>query len=83
MWGRSRIGCTIQHFPLIRSEKAIPYLLSFEERHRAMSWMQRRKRLFNIDIETCENCGGQVKVTALARPAHTAYLFPQERAPPA
>ena len=27
MWGRSRIRCTIQHFPLIRSEKAIPYLL--------------------------------------------------------
>ncbi|CAB1065188.1 hypothetical protein D1BOALGB6SA_9985 [Olavius sp. associated proteobacterium Delta 1] len=26
MWGRSRIRCTIQYFPLIRFEKAIPYL---------------------------------------------------------
>jgi hypothetical protein len=35
-----------------------------EERHRAMSWMQRLKRVFNIDIEVCEHCGGHVKVIA-------------------
>ena len=35
-----------------------------EERHQAMSWMQRLKRVFNIDIETCERCGGHVKVIA-------------------
>ncbi len=35
-----------------------------EERHRAMTWMQRLKRVFNIDIEICELCGGQVKVIA-------------------
>jgi ribosomal protein S27E len=35
-----------------------------EERHRAMTWMQRLKRVFNIDIEVCELCGGQVKVIA-------------------
>jgi hypothetical protein len=29
-----------------------------------MSWMQRLNRVFNIDIETCEACGGQVKVIA-------------------
>ena len=29
-----------------------------------MSWAQRLKRVFNIDIETCEHCGGQVKVVA-------------------
>ena len=29
-----------------------------------MTWMQRLKRVFNIDIETCEQCGGQVKVIA-------------------
>ncbi|EPQ1460259.1 IS91 family transposase, partial [Acinetobacter baumannii] len=34
------------------------------ERHRAMTWMQRLKRVFNIDIEVCEHCGGQVKVIA-------------------
>ena len=35
-----------------------------EERHQAMTWMQRLKRVFNIDIENCEKCGGQVKVIA-------------------
>jgi len=34
------------------------------ERYRAMTWMQRLKRVFNIDIEVCEHCGGQVKVIA-------------------
>ena len=28
-----------------------------QERHRAMTWMQRLKRVFDIDIETCEQCG--------------------------
>ena len=30
----------------------------------AMSWAQRLKRVFNIDIETCSECGGNVKVIA-------------------
>jgi hypothetical protein len=29
-----------------------------------MTWAQRLKRVFKIDIETCEHCGGQVKVIA-------------------
>ncbi len=29
-----------------------------------MTWMQRLKRVFNIDIEVCEHCGGHVKVIA-------------------
>ena len=29
-----------------------------------MTWMQRLKRVFGIDIETCERCDGQVKVVA-------------------
>ena len=29
-----------------------------------MTWMQRLKRVFNIDIEISERCGGQVKVIA-------------------
>ena len=29
-----------------------------------MSWAQRLKRVFNIDIETCVKCGGAVKVIA-------------------
>jgi len=34
------------------------------ERHIAMTWAQRLKRVFNIDIETCYECGGAVKVIA-------------------
>jgi len=29
-----------------------------------MTWAQRLKRVFNIDIETCPECGGAVKVIA-------------------
>ena len=29
-----------------------------------MTWMQRLKRVFNIDIETFERCKGQVKIIA-------------------
>lgn len=34
------------------------------ERRAAMTWAQRLKRVFNIDIETCTECGGSVKVIA-------------------
>jgi hypothetical protein len=50
-----------------------------EERHRAMTWMQRLKRVFNIDIdidiETCERCDGKVKVIAsIEDPAVIAHI---------
>jgi hypothetical protein len=33
--------------------------------HRAgMTWAQRLKRVFNIDIETCPACGGAVRIVA-------------------
>ena len=34
------------------------------ERRAAMTWAQCLKRVFNIDIETCTECGGPVKVMA-------------------
>ena len=34
------------------------------ERHAAMTWAQRLKRVFDIDIETCSECGGDVKIIA-------------------
>ena len=34
------------------------------ECHTAMTWAQRLKRVFNIDIVTCKACGGPVKVIA-------------------
>ena len=33
-------------------------------RHVWMTWAQRSKRVFRIDILTCEHCGGAVKVLA-------------------
>lgn len=29
-----------------------------------MTWAQRLKRVFKIDIETCSHCGGAVKIIA-------------------
>ena len=32
--------------------------------HAAMTWARRLKRVFRIDIETCEHCGGKVRIIA-------------------
>jgi len=37
---------------------------AFAHRHRAMTWAQRLRRVFGIDIETCERCGGAMKILA-------------------
>jgi hypothetical protein len=37
---------------------------SLFERRASMTWAQCLKRVFNIDIETCNKCGGAVKVIA-------------------
>lgn len=29
-----------------------------------LTWAERLRRVFNIDIETCEKCGGQIKIIA-------------------
>ena len=34
------------------------------ERHAAMTWAQRLKRVFNIDIGVCGRCGGSVRIVA-------------------
>ena len=66
------------------------------ERRAAMTWAQRLKRVFNIDIETCPKCGGAVKVIAciedpvlikkilthLKGKATAADMLPAVRAPP-
>jgi hypothetical protein len=38
--------------------------VSVRDRQRAMSWAQRLKRVFAIDIETCRQCGGKLRVIA-------------------
>ena len=66
--------------------------------HTAMTWAQPLKRVFNIDITTCEECGGTVKVVAsienpvvikqilahLERKAESKVFnpLPESRAPP-
>lgn len=68
------------------------------ERHAAMTRAQRLKRVFNIDIETCRECGGAVKVIACIEdpvviekilthldetaPATETICLPESRAPP-
>ena len=33
-------------------------------RHVAMSWAKRLKRVFGIEIDTCQRCGGNLKIIA-------------------
>ena len=41
-----------------------------------MTWMQRLKRVFGIDIETCKRCGAKVKVMAsIEAPAVSANIL--------
>lgn len=35
-----------------------------EEKRRAMTWAQRLKRVFSIDVSTCVHCGGAVRIVA-------------------
>ena len=35
-----------------------------EQKNKRMTWAQRLKRVFQIDIEKCPDCGGQVKIIA-------------------
>lgn len=37
---------------------------SLSDKHREMTWAQRLKRVFNIDITICERCGGAVRIIA-------------------
>ena len=37
---------------------------SAAEKRASMTWAKRLKRVFNIDIETCSECGGDVKIIA-------------------
>ena len=70
--------------------------VSVSDRQRAMSWAQRLKRVFAIDIETCRQCGGKLRVVAsieqpavierildhLGRAAETIDPAHPSRAPP-
>ena len=67
-------------------------------RRASMNWAQRLKRVFNIDVETCDQCGGTIKVVACIEdlavikkildhlrnkmPSDLHKRQPQSRAPP-
>jgi len=50
--------------PRARAASAERTAVSVSDRQRAMSWAQRLKRVFAIDIETCRQCGGKLRVIA-------------------
>lgn len=68
------------------------------QRHVAMTWAQRLKRVFGIDVETCRVCGGAAKVIACIEdpvviktilvhidaqvPKPGEFVLPDSRAPP-
>ncbi len=68
------------------------------ERHAAMTWAQRLKRVFDIDVTTCPACGGPMKIIACIEDpivikkilahlkekaaANAPTALPQSRAPP-
>jgi len=68
------------------------------QRHAAMTWAQRLKRVFKLDVETCRVCGGSARVIACIEdpvvikkiltyleeklPTRAALLLPDSRAPP-
>ena len=71
---------------------------SLAERRASMTWADRLKRVFNIDIKTCSECTGPVKMMAciedpkvirqildhLGQKAQTSesVVLPENRAPP-
>ncbi|NRB38716.1 MAG: transposase [Pseudomonadales bacterium] len=49
--------------PFITHVQRKPALSSKQHKHSfRMSWTERLKRVFNIDIEVCYQCGGKVKI---------------------
>jgi hypothetical protein len=94
-WGRGKRPATDAE-PVDVSANDEPR--SPEGKRRAMSWAQRLKRVFGIDITTCAHCGGAVRIVASieepgaipAIPAHfekhgaleQAHNRPAARAPP-
>jgi len=40
------------------------------EKRASMTWARRLKRVFNIDIETCSECGGDIRIIASIASRH-------------
>lgn len=63
------VATKAKQFPVaaIRRVFAVAVIVVMNGELPAMTWAQRLKRVFRIDIETCEFCGTAVRVIA---PAH-------------
>lgn len=64
--GYSRHRVTITPAKRNKAKQALPtgQDKTRAQKHQSMIWAQRLKRVFGIEIETCEQCGGAVKVIA-------------------
>jgi hypothetical protein len=49
-----------------------------DERQATITWAQRLKRVFHIDIETCRSCGGSLRIT-LENTAAQLFIFKSSR----
>jgi len=43
------------------------FFLQTAEKRVSITWAKRLKRVFNIDIKTCDKCGGDVRIVYLHR----------------
>jgi len=61
---RSVSCCASPHWrdALAASTGANSDLRSPNEKRRSMTWAQRLKRVFNIDVSTCGHCGGTLRI---------------------
>ena len=57
--GRGKKSATDAESTKASSDERTP-----DQRRRAMSWAQRLKRVFGIDVSTCVHCGGAVRIVA-------------------
>ena len=56
-WARGYLGAEMRSLP--KPSATVP-----AERRASMTWVQRLKRVFNLDIETCPACGGVLRIIA-------------------
>ena len=90
-----RIGKALERRGLVECDLEIAWLSAdsagapdkrISPRHLAMSWAQRLKRVFGIEIEACARCGGKLKIlTNIDEPeiiakilAHVQKMAPQQ-----
>jgi hypothetical protein len=86
-WRPTR-SCAVKSFPIRQSKQPSPHAITRKRRPPArLSWARLLKRLFDIDIEHCPNCGASLKIIAAIEDPPVivkilAHLGLPTRAPP-